>query len=353
MMDGFGRKSYRKLGRDKEVGEAQKKASSVQLGYSASERTGGISAGGSGAESALTRRTPQFVSASVRAGLGLDRVDETGSFALGRGQGQGQSVSYGHGHGHSYGQNQGGNDDMMEAASLLNVGLKEWRERSLSIAMQRSRTVANSGAGSGLMRNPTLTSRSRAADKLRQAVIDATSSVKNRTQLVPGQNGLDQVGPVPTTPTVIDLPPKYYSSLARAPHASLIHVVILYHQILCRNGLTQEADQIASLLEGLQDADNADAAAVAAELQGIDLLLKDGLLKLYLRIQPYLPLVNSQVCFFFVFLLLFLWFIFHCLLVCFGYRSAIVFKLNFIRKWFLFSVSFSTQDRIRFHSFPT
>jgi hypothetical protein len=214
---------------------------------------------------------------------------------VGRGPapGQGLSLSHGHAQGQGQGQGQGRDEGLLEAASLLNVGLKEWRERSLSIAMQRSRTVANSSPDIGLVRNPTLTSRSRAADKLLQAVRDA--STKHRTQLIPGQDGLGQTVPGSTPTLAIDLPPKYYSSLSRAPHASLIHVIILYHQSLLRNGLTQEAEQIVSLLEGLQDAENADAAAAAAELQGIDLLLKDGLLKLYLRIQPYLPLVNSQV----------------------------------------------------------
>ncbi|KAH7366171.1 hypothetical protein KP509_18G066100 [Ceratopteris richardii] len=95
----------------------------------------------------------------------------------------------------------------------------------------------------------------------------------------------------------ISLPDEYYASLAVAPHASLflILLVMLYHQAPCSHDLTEEAAKISSLLEGIREAEEAEAAA---ELQGMDLLLKDGLLEPYLRIQPFFfffPPVPSQI----------------------------------------------------------
>lgn len=89
----------------------------------------------------------------------------------------------------------------------------------------------------------------------------------------------------------LELPKDFYDSLAAAPHAALIHLVILYHQSLWKNGLLSEADSIASALAELRDPEQ----IIEDQLMGMDLLLKDGLLQYMLRISPYLPPIPRQV----------------------------------------------------------
>lgn len=90
----------------------------------------------------------------------------------------------------------------------------------------------------------------------------------------------------------LDLPREFYATLAEAPQASLIHLVSLYHQTLLRHGLVEDAENITSVLAGLQ---NQEEFIEREELKGMDLLLKEGLLKYLLSIHPYLPPVPLQV----------------------------------------------------------
>ena len=90
----------------------------------------------------------------------------------------------------------------------------------------------------------------------------------------------------------LDLPQEFYATLAEAPQASLIHLVSLYHQTLLRHGLVEDAEGIARVLDGLQ---NQEDFIEGEELKGMDLLLKEGLLKYLLSIHPYLPPVPRQV----------------------------------------------------------
>lgn len=88
------------------------------------------------------------------------------------------------------------------------------------------------------------------------------------------------------------LPRDFYATLAEAPQASLIHLVSLYHQALLRHGLLEEAENITSVLAGLE---NEEELTESEEMKGMDLLLKEGLLKYLLSIQPYVPQVPRQV----------------------------------------------------------
>jgi hypothetical protein len=90
-----------------------------------------------------------------------------------------------------------------------------------------------------------------------------------------------------------DIPHELYAALAEAPQASLIHLVGLYHQVLLEHGLVQEAERIMSKLGEFQSA--IDSVEAETELQGMDLLLKDGLLKWLLQISPLLPAIPPQV----------------------------------------------------------
>lgn len=90
----------------------------------------------------------------------------------------------------------------------------------------------------------------------------------------------------------MDLSREFYATLAEAPQASLIHLVSLYHQTLLRHGLVEDAENITSVLAGLQ---NQEEAVEREELIGMDLLLKEGLLKYLMSIHPYLPPVPHQV----------------------------------------------------------
>lgn len=87
-------------------------------------------------------------------------------------------------------------------------------------------------------------------------------------------------------------PRDLYATLAEAPQASLIHLVSLYHQALLKHGLEEEAENITSVLAGLQ---NEEELTETEELKGMDLLLKEGLLKYLLSVQPHIPQVPRQV----------------------------------------------------------
>ena len=82
----------------------------------------------------------------------------------------------------------------------------------------------------------------------------------------------------------LDLSRDFYATLAEAPQASLIHLVSVYHQTLLRHGLVEEAESITRTLVGLQ---NEEEHIKIDELKGMDLLLKEGLLKYLLSIQWY------------------------------------------------------------------
>lgn len=90
----------------------------------------------------------------------------------------------------------------------------------------------------------------------------------------------------------LDLPRDFYATLAEAPQASLIHLVSLYHQTLLKHGLVEDAEHITSMLAGLQ---NQEEVNEREELTGMDLLLKEGLLKYLMSIHPYIPPVPRQV----------------------------------------------------------
>ena len=83
-----------------------------------------------------------------------------------------------------------------------------------------------------------------------------------------------------------------YATLAEAPQASLIHLVNLYHQTLLDHGLVLPAS-ITNVLSSLVQ--NEEQRVENEELKGMDLLLKEGLLKYLLSIQPYIPEVPRQV----------------------------------------------------------
>jgi hypothetical protein len=90
-----------------------------------------------------------------------------------------------------------------------------------------------------------------------------------------------------------DIPHELYATLAEAPRASLIHVVGLYHQVLLEHGLVQEAERIMSKVGEFQSA--IDSVEAERELQGMDLLLKNGLLKWLLAVSPLLLAIPPQV----------------------------------------------------------
>jgi len=90
----------------------------------------------------------------------------------------------------------------------------------------------------------------------------------------------------------LDLPQEVYATLAGAPQESLIHLVSLYHQTLMRHGLVEDAKKITDVLTDLQSQEE---AIEGEELKGMDLLLKEGLLKYLMSIHPYLPPIPHQV----------------------------------------------------------
>ncbi|CAK9882905.1 unnamed protein product [Sphagnum jensenii] len=90
-----------------------------------------------------------------------------------------------------------------------------------------------------------------------------------------------------------DIPHELYATLAEASQASIRHVVGLYHQVLLEHGLVQEAERIMCKLGEFQSA--IDSVEVERELQGMDLLLKNGLLKWLVAVSPLLPAIPTQI----------------------------------------------------------
>jgi hypothetical protein len=70
-------------------------------------------------------------------------------------------------------------------------------------------------------------------------------------------------------------------------------MVGLYHQVLLEHGLVQEAARIMSKLGEFQS--TVDSVEAERELQGMDWLLKNGLLKWLLAVSPLLPAIPPQV----------------------------------------------------------
>jgi hypothetical protein len=88
---------------------------------------------------------------------------------------------------------------------------------------------------------------------------------------------------------MVDILHELYAILAEAPRASFIHVMGLYHQVLLEHGLVQEVERIMSKLSEFQSA--IDSVEAERELQDMDLLLKNGLLKWLLAVSPLLPVI--------------------------------------------------------------
>ncbi|KAL3689857.1 hypothetical protein R1sor_016166 [Riccia sorocarpa] len=89
----------------------------------------------------------------------------------------------------------------------------------------------------------------------------------------------------------LDIPEDLYSALNVAPQATLVHLVRLYHKTLVEHGLQEDAQKIADMLADIEALEEEEEE----ELTGVDLLLKNGLLKYMMRIQPYLPPIPPQV----------------------------------------------------------
>ena len=194
-------------------------------------------------------------------------------------------------------------DKMMESSTfdpvnLLQAGLSDLKDRTLSIqCLKRSRTVSSgvpritrNHSSSQVLPNPISSNETALKETYSKPLQIPSSSSASVLNILPSQEHEKNSSTVNIIPVI---PEDYYSSLAVAPHASLIHIVMLYHQSMCRYGLSDEASKIANLLQGLKESDGMEITSL--DLRGIDLLLKDGLLAFYLRIQPYLPPVPSQV----------------------------------------------------------
>eukprot|EP00850_Spirogloea_muscicola_P004781 SM000021S06414 [mRNA] locus=s21:129930:140406:+ [translate_table: standard] len=110
----------------------------------------------------------------------------------------------------------------------------------------------------------------------------------------PAAGGLDRGGPHQAAAAVVNGGPDLIAKVADAPQSVLIHMVASYHAALLSHGLTAEATVIVEELEAFL-AERRRAPSRAPELQGFELLLKDGLLEFLLRVQPLLPPIRSQV----------------------------------------------------------
>ena len=177
-----------------------------------------------------------------------------------------------------------------DPVNLLQAGLLDLKDRALSIqCLRRSRTVNDSvpylttSLAPIPNANNDITLIKPWIKPTQESSASSSASVVNA---LPSQEHQEISSTVDINPLT---PEEYYSSLAVAPHASLIHIVMLYHQSMCKYGLS------ANLLKGLKESDG--IQTTSSDLEGMDLLLKDGLLSFYLRIQPYLPPVPSQVLF--------------------------------------------------------
>lgn len=196
---------------------------------------------------------------------------------------------------------------------LLEEGLDEWHDRSLSVQLLKKSQSMNTTRRQAIMRRQTSrTSEGRptsdSASGMR--ISDASSGKRDdhvpmSQQLYPdsqpgtrhrynydfGQNDL-LLSTANEDGTPMDVPKEFADTLNDAPNATLIHLVMLYHQALSKHGFREDAEKIAKHLEQLH---SADLKEITAELSGMDLLLRDGLLKYMMSVAPHLPSVPSQV----------------------------------------------------------
>lgn len=192
-------------------------------------------------------------------------------------------------------------------SDLLKEGLDEWHDRSLSIQLlKKSQSMTTTRRQSIVRRDPNRTSdASGGARRLsdassgkpednvpvsQQLYPESQPGTRHRYDFDFGQN--DMLTTANDDGTPMDVPTEFADTLNAVPQATLIHLVMLYHQALMRHGLKDDADKIAKQLEKIESADLQD---MAAELSGIDLLLRDGLLKYLMSITPYLPSIPCQV----------------------------------------------------------
>ncbi|KAL3679043.1 hypothetical protein R1sor_021999 [Riccia sorocarpa] len=154
----------------------------------------------------------------------------------------------------------------LDPTELLPEALGDWRDRSMGVQM--------------LKRNQTLRTSKRSTvyfvedDKAVLAVVGATDGKVDKEK-----------------DKQVDLPEDFYAALNVAPQATLVHLVRLYHKTLAEHGLEGEAEKIADMLAELEAVEE----EIEEELTGVDLLLKNRLLKYLMRIQPYLPPIPPQV----------------------------------------------------------
>ncbi|BBN17690.1 protein MpABCG27 [Marchantia polymorpha subsp. ruderalis] len=201
-------------------------------------------------------------------------------------------------------------ESTLDPTDILPESLGEWQEKSMGVQMMKrnhslmtSRRRSSSQISMGSM---SMSSRyiddgraipdSSAAftkDELYSAPLDGPRHMYRLGETAFAA-GPDEKGPSgeDSKGSVVDLPEDYYSALSVAPQATLIHLVRLYHKALLDHGLSEDAQKISDVLADLEAADEEEADM---ELTGLDLLLKNGLLKYLMSINPYLIPIPSQV----------------------------------------------------------
>ncbi|KAJ7522819.1 hypothetical protein O6H91_18G028200 [Diphasiastrum complanatum] len=183
-------------------------------------------------------------------------------------------------------------DATFDPSDLLQEGLEQWHDRSISLQLlkksrslllSRQPSVATQTSSSGrLCRFHDVQDGGSFSDGLRHR----NSSRRSDSSILDTTTVADKEG------DPLDLSQNYRSTLAVAPHAMLVHVVLLYHKALLKNGLVDEAKKIADVLSQLEAAEKQE---METQLSGMDLLLKDGLLKYMQRVHPHLPPIPAQV----------------------------------------------------------
>ncbi|KAL3679045.1 hypothetical protein R1sor_022001 [Riccia sorocarpa] len=196
----------------------------------------------------------------------------------------------------------------LDPTELLPEALGDWRDRSMGVQMlKRNQTLRTSKRSTvsrdfssrvyaeGLARN---TGAASATEMQSQPNADAfTLDAPRHRYFVEDDKAVLAV--VGTTDgkldeekdKQVDLPEDFYAALNVAPQATLVHLVRLYHKTLVEHGLEGDAEKIADMLAELEAVEE----EIEEELTGVDLLLKNGLLKYLMRIQPYLPPIPPQV----------------------------------------------------------
>ncbi|KAG6540811.1 hypothetical protein Mapa_017836 [Marchantia paleacea] len=201
-------------------------------------------------------------------------------------------------------------ESTLDPTELLPEALGEWQERSMGVQMMK--------------RNHSLmASRRRSSSRISMGSISMSSRYRDESKVLPDSSaafsgeelylapldgprhmyrleerafaaGPDEKGPngEDSKGSLMDLPEDYYSALSVAPQATLIHLVRLYHKVLLDHGLSEDAQKIADVLADLEAAEEEETDL---ELTGLDLLLKNGLLKYLMSINPYLIPIPSQV----------------------------------------------------------